>query len=214
MDWVGSPDQISKPGLATDSPKFMVALNDTIFIQNFAGENQNSDLANQSDQLIQIDFNKGRRDLSDSQAPIVTCVTFDRSGEAVAAGSNDNLVSIFNVERACRIRNLSCHNQQVSDISWCRSLSQPYILATGSYDSTIAVHDVRQRNSVIRTIDGLHQGVITRLLWNCNQSTPKSLTTPTDERMINLASTGYNGQTGELGVWNLKDIITGRYLDR
>ena len=33
-----------------------------------------------------------------------------------------------------------------------------------------------------------------------------------DERMINLASTGYNGDRGELGVWNLKDILTGCYM--
>ena len=38
------------------------------------------------------------------------------------------------------------------------------------------------------------------------------LTHETDDRLINLASAGYNGEKGELGVWNLKDIIVGRYL--
>lgn len=189
----------------------MVALNDTIFIQNFTGEHASeSDHQDDEDNIIQIDFNKGRRDV-DSR-PSVTCVTFDRSGEAIAAGSQDNLVSIFNVERGCRIRNLKCHSELISDISWCRSLSQPYIIATGSFDCKVAIHDVRQRNSTIRQIEGLHQGVVTRVLWNCNNSCADALGSESDEKLINLASTGYNGERGELAVWNLRDIITGCFL--
>lgn len=100
----------------------------------------------------------------------------------------------------------------MSDVSWCRSLSQPYIVATGAFDSKIVIHDIRQRSSEIRRIEGLHKGVITRLLWNCNNSNSNSLLDVTDERLINLASTGFNGERGELGIWNLKDIIRGSYI--
>ena len=85
-------------------------------------------------------------------------------------------------------------------------------MATGAFDSKIVIHDIRQRRSEIRRIEGLHQGVITRLLWNCNNSNSNTLLDVTDERLLNLASTGYNGERGELGVWNLKDIIRGTYL--
>lgn len=54
--------------------------------------------------------------------------------------------------------------------------------------------------------------MITRLLWNCNNSSSNSLLDETDERLINLASTAYNGERGELGVWNLRDIIRGTCL--
>ena len=36
----------------------------------------------------------------------------------------------------------------------------------------------------------------------------------TDDRLINLASTCYNGERGELGVWNLRDIIVGKYIEQ
>lgn len=85
-------------------------------------------------------------------------------------------------------------------------------MATGSFDSTIVIHDIRQRLSEIRRIDGLHRGVITRLLWNCNNSSSNTLLDVTDERLINLASTAYNGERGEFGVWNLRDIIRGSCL--
>lgn len=144
IDWIGHPvnnkmSRTQQKEVAAKPPKLAVALSDMIFIQNFTGEK--NEMSGPSPNMTQIDFNKGRRDVEGS--PKVTALTFDRTGEALAAGSTDHLVSIFNVERGCRIRNLNCHSEQISDISWCRSLSQPYIVATGSFDSTIVIHDIR-----------------------------------------------------------------------
>ena len=51
------------PQPAARSQHTMVALNDTIFIQNFTGEqNQESDHQNDDDRIIQIDFNNRHQD--------------------------------------------------------------------------------------------------------------------------------------------------------
>lgn len=88
-------------------PRLAVALNDMIFIQNYSGERNEASGANP--RIIQIDFNRNRQNYSGR--PRVSALTFDRTGEALAAGSTDNLVSIFNVERGCRMRNLNCHEE-------------------------------------------------------------------------------------------------------
>jgi WD40 repeat protein len=99
--------------------------------------------------MKQIEFNEGRQNNSFDENPVVQCLSFDRCGEAFAAGSTENLVSIFDVERSKRIRNLKCHSDMISSLSWNRSFSMPYLLITGSKDKTIVLHDVRQRISQI-----------------------------------------------------------------
>lgn len=83
-------------------------------------------------EMTRIDFNRGRTDYVD--CPLVQSISFDRCGEAFAAGSNDGLVSLFDVTKGKRLRNLNLHTDSITAISWNRSFSLPYILATGSRD--------------------------------------------------------------------------------
>lgn len=73
----------------------------------------------------------------------MSSLNFDRCGEALAVGASDSMTSIFDAETTSRIRNLSCHSKSISAISWNKSKSAPYILATASEDSNIVFHDVR-----------------------------------------------------------------------
>lgn len=135
---------------------------------------------------------------------LVTSISFERCGNALAAGTVDGLLHICDAVRGLRLRKLDCHNGAVTDVAWCRSSEANYLVATGSMDGTIVFHDVRSRFSVIQRVKHHERGV-RRLLWNCNQSLNNS--TPD----VYLASTGFNGQMGELSVWALKDIlITGK----
>lgn len=98
----------------------------------------------------------------------VISLCFDRGGEALAAGSSEAITSIYDVKTGKRLRNLNCHSDAVTAISWNRSLCAPYLVATGSTDSTIVFHDIRKKFSVISQIRNTHQGKITRLDWSCN----------------------------------------------
>lgn len=76
-------------------------------------------------------------------------MNFDRSGEAMAVGTSDKLVQIYDVERGKQIRNIKAHGARVSSLSWNRSVLAPYLLTSGGLDSVIINHDVRAKNSII-----------------------------------------------------------------
>ena len=64
--------------------------------------------------------------------PKVLSLSFDRYGEALAAGSD--VASIFDVKTGNRIRNLNHHTKDVTSVSFSCSRQYPYLLATGSKD--------------------------------------------------------------------------------
>lgn len=96
--------------------------------------------------MIQIPFNQNR---ASENVGDVLSLSFDRGAEAIAAGNSKAIVSIFDVEAGKRLRDLNCHSNAVTAISWNRSCAAPYIVATGSADSTIVFHDIRKKMSVI-----------------------------------------------------------------
>ncbi len=75
--------------------------------------------------------------------PLVTSLSFDRSGNALVAGSSDSLVSIFDTIQGRRIRDINCHKSLVTDVAWNRAACTSYMIATGSLDKTIILHDIR-----------------------------------------------------------------------
>jgi WD40 repeat protein len=133
-------------------------------------------------------------------------LSFDREGEALAAGSDDALVSIFDVRTGNRIRNLNCHSKAITAISWHRSKAAPYIIATGSADSTIVFHDVRAKVSVINQIRNQHEGQITKLEWSCNHSPIFMESTSQSESYLASASS-LTPHAAQIGVWSLRDIL-------
>jgi WD40 repeat protein len=93
--------------------------------------------------MVKIDFNENRKDIKIQETPRVTALSFDRCAEALAAGSNDAVVSIFDIRTAKKIRNLNCHSDSLTSVSFCRSIHAPYLVATGSRDKSVIFHDVR-----------------------------------------------------------------------
>ena len=79
----------------------------------------------------------------------ITSISFERGGNALAAGTVDGLLHICDAVRGIRLRKLDCHNDAVTDVAWCRSPEANYLVATGSTDGTIVFHDVRSRFSVV-----------------------------------------------------------------
>jgi WD40 repeat protein len=74
---------------------------------------------------------------------LVTSLSFDRSGNALVAGCSDSLVSIFDTIQGRRIRDMNCHKSLVTDVAWNRAECTPNIIATGSLDKSIILHDIR-----------------------------------------------------------------------
>jgi cell division cycle protein 20 (cofactor of APC complex) len=60
-------------------------------------------------------------------------LSFDRSGEALALGSSDGAVHIWDVERKKQLREIRGvgHIKRVSSMSWNRSVLSPYLISSG-----------------------------------------------------------------------------------
>ncbi|CDW76425.1 wd40 repeat-containing protein [Stylonychia lemnae] len=137
-----------------------------------------------------------------SQRPCYyTSVSFDRSGEAIAVGTSERKVQIYDVERCQQIRTISSHGAKVGALSWNRSILAPYLLTSGGSDAMIFNHDVRAKNSEICVMHK-HRGEICSLSWSVNQSHEMMQTS--DPSNIYLA-TGSN-QDKALGIWKLNQI--------
>ena len=96
-------------------------------------------------------------------------MNFDRSGEAIVVGDQTGMLSIYDVERAQRLRSIRAHTKQVNATSWNRSVICPYLISSGGNDTIIQNHDIRARDSVINFVVG-HRGYISSLEWSTNQS--------------------------------------------
>jgi WD40 repeat protein len=89
IDWAPQSRPFAK------NSKFAVALEDIIHI---------ADPLKPKIEMLSIDFNKNRQGVSG--CPHVVSLGFDRCGEALVAGSNDSMISIFDIRTGCKIRNL------------------------------------------------------------------------------------------------------------
>lgn len=183
LDWVALRDE---------SQKLALALQDTIYLLDPLVKNS---------PMVAIDFNKGSKNVEQE----VHSISFDRLGEALAAGGTESLVSIFDGESGKRLRNLSCHSSVVSAIAWNRSMQLPYLIATGSADESIIFHDVRQKMSIVTQIRNLG-GPITKLSWSCQSEF-------SDLREMHLASAiAPSVVQGKLAIWNTNDILRGKKI--
>ena len=97
--------------------------------------------------MISIDFNRNKRGVIG--CPIVNALSMDRCGEVLAVGGSDSITSIYDIRSGSRLRNLNAHSEEITAVSFNRSLCAPYMVATGSRDKTICIHDLRVKNSVI-----------------------------------------------------------------
>jgi WD40 repeat protein len=90
----------------------------------------------------------------------VTSVVFDKSGSAMAVGTDNGETTLFDVETEQKLRILPGIGP-VNALAW--NLTAPYMLTTGA--QTVVNHDVRMRSSVINKLEG-HTGSVSTLKWS------------------------------------------------
>jgi len=82
------------------------------------------------------------------------------NGPHIAIGTASATTRLWDVTMQKQVRSMNGHSSRVSSLSW-----NNYILSSGSRDSTIVNHDVRQRNHHLSTCEG-HEMEVCGLAWN------------------------------------------------
>jgi len=90
----------------------------------------------------------------------VTSLSWDEAGNYLAVGTNRNTVTIWDVEKQQRLREMRGHSGRVGVLAWA-----DHILSSGSRDSHIFHHDVRVQDHHISTLYG-HSAEVCGLKWN------------------------------------------------
>jgi len=170
---------------------------------------QNSKLALAlQDQVFLIDHLSGQNKVlltlsDDMPGKYVASINFDRSGEALAVGTSDRQVQIYDVERQKQVRKITGSLARVSALSWNKSILAPYLLSASGPDTLIVNHDVRMRRSAINVLEK-HGCEVTGLEWSANCSYEQMR--QSDAASIYLSSTSVQG---DLAVWRLSEITFG-----
>ena len=92
----------------------------------------------------------------------ITSVQFMQDGSHIAVGTDDCDVQLWDVQKAKQVRSLKGHSARVGAMAW-----NNWMLSTGSRDSHIFNHDVRQREHHTMTLSG-HEQEVCGLKWNHN----------------------------------------------
>ena len=104
-----------------------------------------------------------------SKDSYICSINFDRSGEALAIGTSDRQVQIYDVERQQKVRQITGSGARVSSLSWNRSIMAPYLITASGADSIIMNHDVRVKNSMV-SLMRKHLNEVITLNWSANSS--------------------------------------------
>jgi len=91
---------------------------------------------------------------------IVTSVSWSTESNVLAVGVNAAEVQIWDTEAVKQIRTLKGHTNRVGATSWCGN-----ILASGSRDSSILIHDTRAANHIVARLKG-HTQEVCGLRWS------------------------------------------------
>ena len=90
----------------------------------------------------------------------ITSVSWIQNGNYLAVGNDLGCVQIWDASKNKQIRNMTGHQARVGALSWNK-----FICSSGSRDSNIIHHDVRQSKNVIKTLSG-HQQEVCGLKWS------------------------------------------------
>ncbi|KAF0971784.1 hypothetical protein FDP41_010007 [Naegleria fowleri] len=124
-----------------DCNQIAVALNTSVFLWNAT----NYTVSN----LVSMD-----------EGNLVCSVSWMRHDPNVLSiGTEDGFVSIYDVQKQIKIRDVHRHAERVGSISW-----NGYQIATGSRDNNIFISDIRSKNSMIKLSS--HSQEICGLQWN------------------------------------------------
>jgi len=93
----------------------------------------------------------------------VTSVGWMEKGTHLAVGTNNGFVQVWDVTQGKRVRNIAGHGNRVGSLSWNRAM-----LASGSRDREIHIHDVRTSKGVETRIHGHHRQEVCGLKWSPN----------------------------------------------
>jgi cell division cycle protein 20 (cofactor of APC complex) len=123
---------------------------------------------NNSQYLYNPETNKTEYLFSLDNNILEICSTnFMNNGYCLAIGLSNGNCLLYDIEKKIKIRQLNGHkeNNRICSLSW-----NNYILTTGSKDTNIINHDVRDKNHIINILKG-HQNEICSLKWNYEGNT-------------------------------------------
>lgn len=89
----------------------------------------------------------------------VTSVKWSGDGSYLALGQDDGDVQIWDCESGVKLRSMPGHDSRVAVLAWDK-----HVLSSGSRDTTIFNHDVRERNHKVAELNG-HTGEVCGLEW-------------------------------------------------
>jgi cell division cycle protein 20 (cofactor of APC complex) len=99
---------------------------------------------------------------TDDRANVVTGVCWHSNGETLSVGTNDSQVQIWDTKTQKLIRTITGHTGRVGAMSWNND-----VLASGSRDATIRLHDIRTPGHVSVHTNG-HLQEVCGLRWSPN----------------------------------------------
>jgi cell division cycle protein 20 (cofactor of APC complex) len=112
----------------------------------------------------------------------ISSISFSKVGQFIAAGEEDACIQICDYEKQCPLRIMRMHFGRVVSLDW-----HNYLLASGSYDKRIIIHDVRMREHDVARLQG-HTAEVCGLKWS--------------EDGIHLAS---GGNDNVLNIWDKRN---------
>jgi len=129
------------------------------------------------------------------------------NGPHIAIGTASATTRLWDVTMQKQVRSMNGHSSRVSSLSW-----NNYILSSGSRDSTIVNHDVRQRQHHISTCQG-HEMEVCGLAWNPEGSILASGGNDNnlclwDSSTILGGQTGGSTSTNRPGIYNPRATLT------
>ena len=89
----------------------------------------------------------------------ITSLKWSGDGSYLALGQDDGDVQIWDCESGVKLRSMPGHDSRVAVLAWDK-----HILSSGSRDTTIFNHDVRERNHKVAELNG-HTGEVCGLEW-------------------------------------------------
>ena len=115
----------------------------------------------------------------------ITSVQWAPLENILAVGLSNNMIQLWDTTSITLIRSLTGHSNRVSSLSW----NTNHYLSSGSRDSTILNHDIRQPMNVISTFHG-HSQEVCGLAWSSDGST---LASGGNENLLLIWDAAYAG---------------------
>jgi cell division cycle 20, cofactor of APC complex len=107
----------------------------------------------------------------------ITSLKWSGDGSFLALGQDDGDVQIWDCEAGVKVRSMPGHDSRVAVLAWDK-----HILSSGSRDTSIFNHDVRERNHKVAELLG-HTGEICGLEW---RSDGAQLASGGNDNLVNI----------------------------